>query len=265
MSGDEERERLRLTFTEDAELYDRVRPGYPARLFDDLARYAELGARSRVLEVGCGTGKATVPLAERGYRVQAVELGAELAAVTRRRLAGFPDVAVTVGAFEEWALPAEPFDLVIAATAFHWLDPAVRVPKAADALRPGGTLAVVSTHHVAGGTLDFFAASQEHYERFVPGTPPGLRLEPADAIPRDGAELAASGRFGPAAFHRYEWELDYTTREYLDLLCSYSNHRALPAESRAGLLRALGGLIDGAHGGRVTKRYLTELLVARRL
>jgi protein-L-isoaspartate O-methyltransferase len=58
-------------------------------------------------------------LAEQGCRVVAVELGAGLAAVARRNLAGFPDVEVVTAAFEEWPLPTEPFDLVLAATAFH--------------------------------------------------------------------------------------------------------------------------------------------------
>jgi hypothetical protein len=76
--------------------------------------------------------------------------------------------------------------------------------------------------------------------------------------------LASSGRFGPATFHRYEWELSYSTAEYLDLLLTYSGHRALPAAQRDGLLNCIAGLIDQNHG-RVVKRYLTELRIARRL
>lgn len=259
---DGDRVTLRATFNEDAERYDRARPGYPARLFDELAA-AGAGPGARVLEIGCGTGQATVPLAERGYRVTAVELGAELAAVARRRLAGFAAVEVVTAAFESWPLPAEPFDLVLSATAFHWLDPLVRVAKSADALRPGGLLATVSTHHVAGGSLAFFAAAQDCYERFDPATPPGLRLEPAGDIPRDDAELIASGRFAPATFYRYEWDAAYSTEQYLDVLMTYSGHRALPAPQREGLLGCIAGLIDGRHGGRIVKRYLTELRLAR--
>ncbi|WP_411121912.1 methyltransferase domain-containing protein [Streptomyces sp. x-19] len=201
-----DRERLRGTFTEDADLYDRIRPGYPPRMFDDLAELAGLAGPAaphpgpRMLEIGCGTGQATLPLAARGYRITAVELGAELAAVARRKLVGFPRARVVVDAFEEWPLPAEPFDVALAATSFHWIDPAVRVAKSADALRPGGTLATASTHHVAGGSASFFARVQDCYERFDPATPPGLRLPSAADIPEDGGELAASGRFAPARF-----------------------------------------------------------------
>src|SRR6187549_3838365 len=86
----EEAGRLRVTFDEDAERYDRARPGYPTAVFDDLLALAGLGPGARVLEIGCGTGQATVPLAERGCEVVAVELGAQMAAVARSNLARFP-------------------------------------------------------------------------------------------------------------------------------------------------------------------------------
>ena len=52
-----------LEFDAVAERYDRVRPGYPAELFGELVALTGIGPGSRVLEVGWGTGKATVPLA----------------------------------------------------------------------------------------------------------------------------------------------------------------------------------------------------------
>jgi SAM-dependent methyltransferase len=256
---------MRELFDEDAELYDRARPGYPPEMFDDLAELAGLGPGPRILEIACGTGQATVPLARRGCRITAVELGPSMAAVARRKLTPFPEVEVVTSAFEDWPLPQEPFDAAFCATAFHWLDPAVRVTKSADALRPGGALATVTTHHVAGGSEAFFAEVQECYEHFDPATPPGLRLRPAADIPRDSDEIDRSGRFGPAVFRRYERELTYTTRQYLDVLLTYSGHRALPADAREGLLGCIGELADTRHGGRVTKRYLTELRVAQRL
>ncbi|MDQ0792391.1 SAM-dependent methyltransferase [Streptomyces sp. B1I3] len=167
--------------------------------------------------------------------------------------------------FETWALPKEPFDVVLSATAFHWIDPAVRMVRAADALRPDGALAVVATQHVAGGSEEFFVEVQACYERFDPATPAGLRLPAAEDVDTSehADEAARSGRYGPVAFRRHTWELTYTTAEYLDVLRTYSGHRALPPEAQEGLLGCIAGLIDGRHGGRVTKRYLTELRVSR--
>ena len=260
---EEDRGRLRATFDQAAELYDRARPRYPAAMFEDLAGLAGIGPGPRVLEIGPGTGQATLPLAERGCRVVAVELGADLAAVARRHLARFPAVEVVTAAFEGWPLPSEPFDLVLAASAFHWVDPAVRVVKAADALRPGGTLATVATHHVAGGDEAFFAEVQRCYVRWDPATPAdGTPLRAAADIPSSSDELDRSGRFGPATLRRHEWELSYTTASYVDLLLTYSGHRALDPPAQAGLLDCIATLIDTGYGGRITKRYLAELRIA---
>ncbi|MGN6565393.1 MAG: class I SAM-dependent methyltransferase [Thermomicrobiales bacterium] len=259
-----DRARLRATFDEAAELYDRARPGYPAALFADLAGLTGIGPGCRVLEIGCGTGQATVPLAEYGGEITCVELGAGMAAVARRKLARFPNVRVVVSAFEGWPLPAQPFDTIVSAAAFHWLDPAVRVAKAAVALRPGGALATVATHHIAGGTAAFFAESQTCYERWDPATPPGLRLEAADTIPYDSDELDRSDQFEPVTFRRYEWDLSYTTATYLDTLLTYSGHRALAPALQRGLLDCIADLIESRYGGAITKRYMTELRVAHR-
>ena len=256
---------LRGTFDEDPELYDRARPGYPEAVFEDLVALARLRPGSRVLELGCGTGQATIPLATRGFEIVAVELGAGLAAVARRNLAAFPAVDIVTAAFEEWPLPSAPFDAVVAATSFHWLDPTVALEKVADALLPGGALAVISTHHVAGGDDQFFADVQRCYETWMPGTPKGLRLPNAGDVPhQDANDFEASGRFTNPVLRRYERDLTYTTREYRDLLSSYSGHRALAADAREGLLACIGELIDTRFGGRIAKRYLTELTVAYR-
>jgi len=261
---DTDRERLRAVFGQDADLYDRARPGYPEPVFADLARDVPLSERSRVLEIGCGTGQATRALARLGCAVVAVELSAEMAAVARRNLSELPNVGIEVSPFEAWVPPERPFDLVVSATAFHWVDPDVRVGKAADVLRPGGALAVIHSEHVAGGSERFFADAQECYERFDPRTPPGLRLTPSVDIPEDGGEFDRSGRFGPVRFRRYEWERSYDTRGYLDLLMTYSATRSLPGPARDGLLACLGALIDRDHGGRISKRYLTQVTLAHK-
>lgn len=96
------RERLRTTFEEVADLYEQARPTYPPEVFDDLAALARLPSAARIVEVGCGTGQATLPLAERGYEITCVELGEQLASVARRKLAHLANVEVINANFETW-------------------------------------------------------------------------------------------------------------------------------------------------------------------
>lgn len=248
---------MRAIFDGDADLYDRTRPGYPDELYDDLAKWAPAWD---VLEIGCGTGQATTALAARGYRVTALDIGPAMAARARENLVDYPDVEVIIADFDVWT-PSEQYDLVLSATAFHWLDPATRGERIAGVLKPGGALAVISTHHVEGGSTDFFHEVQACYERWMPGTPPGLRLTPEDDIVDDLPDL--DDRFAPVATGRYARTITYPTRTYLDVLNTYSGHRALPPDLHAGLFGDIANLIDGRYGGQVSKRYLNILTVVR--
>lgn len=255
--------KLRRSFNSAPERYDRVRPGYPSEVFDDLAALAELEAGSRVLEIGCGTGQATVALTERGYRVIAVELGSELAAFARRRLAAYPDVEVIVSSFEDWSLPAQGFDAVVSATAFHWIDPAVRVHKAAQSLRPGGSLAIIETRRIPVGSEQFLANLWRCHERWDPTTKPARK--PATGEPPESwIEVDRSGLFDRVISRRYESEQEYMTNQFLDLLMTFSSVLVLDPTQQAGLLRCLGELIDDEGRGRIGESIVNQLLVARR-
>jgi SAM-dependent methyltransferase len=259
--SDTRREALRATFDTAAERYDTARPRYPEAAVAELAR---LAAGGRVLEIGCGTGQLTVPLAGYGLDITAVELGPELAGVARRNLAGYPRVQVLTGAFEEVELPEAAFDLVVAATSFAWVAPEVRISRPARLLRPGGSLAVLGTEHIAGGTAEFFPLAQGCYERWDPeNTPVGLRLQTPDELPRAHPDLDDTPLFDPPRLTRYEQEISYTTDEYLAVLLTYSNHLLMAPDQQRGLLDCIRGLIDDRFGGRISKRYLHELRVAR--
>jgi SAM-dependent methyltransferase len=261
------RELLRTTFDAAAETYHDARPRYPAQLFDDLATLAGLAPGSPVLEVGPGTGIATLELARRGYTVDAIELGESLAAVARRTLAAYPNAAVRVGAFEQAEVEAGAYDLVTSATAWHWIDKKVGYVKAAQALKPGGALAPFSYTHTyseAGG--GFFEEVQRIYERVTPEiVGDDDRLLPVEQLPqRARDEIEASGLFGPVAVRHYSWDEPYTAASYIAVLNTYSGHLALPDEKRRRLLDAIANLIDTRYGGRIVKGYGATLYVARR-
>ena len=259
-----ERHDLRRTFGEIPELYERARPLYPPEIFADLTRLSDVPPGGRILEIGPGTGQATLPLAEAGFEIVAVELTPELASFVRRKLAGFGNVAIVNAPFESWVPTAERFDAVVAFTAFHWLDPEVRFSKPAELLRPRGSLAVVSTQHVLPADGDpFWSAVQEDYDAVDPrddNTPPPLPDDVRDL----SSEIDASGYFDAAAQRRYVWDVTYTADEYVALLDTYSGHRRLSPEQRDELYSRIRRRIEARPAATVAKTYLAILNVARK-
>jgi SAM-dependent methyltransferase len=252
------------------ELYDRARPIYPPQVFADLIALAELPAKARLVEIGCGTGQATLPLAERGFAITCVELGAQLAAFAQRKLAGFPSVEVINTNFEDWQPLDAEFDAVVAFTAFHWIDKEARYTKAADLLRERGKLAIVSTQHVLPLDGDpFFLEVQEDYDSVVPDDPKTKTAADGPPHPDTVAdltgEIATSGHFRNTATRRYLWDVTYTADDYIAVLNTYSNHRAFDDEIRKRLLSRIHQRIETRPDGKVRKTYLAILSVAERV
>ena len=138
---------LRTTFDHAAKLYHDVRPGYPEQLIEDVVSLSEIARGGRILEIGCGPGKATIPFAKRGYTMLCLELDRELAALATENCRPYPEVKIENISFEDWSLQREAFDLVISAQAFHWIPPEVGYAKAAAALRDDGSIALFWNHY----------------------------------------------------------------------------------------------------------------------
>ena len=264
--SDPKRRHLKTTFDTNAEVYDRARPSYPEVLFDDLVEMVELLPESQLLEVGCGTGQATLPMAKRGFRMVCVEMGENLAAVARRNLAPHPNVSIITAPFEEWDAGGGRFDLVFTAQAWHWLDPEVRYRKAANALKPGGSLAIIDVEHAFPKDTDpFFFEIQDVYEAIGEDKPWHDEFPPPlpDDVPDMREEIEASGMFVQVQSRRYVWDLMYTADEYIDLLNTFSNHIAMEPEKREFLFRNVRERIGTRADSRVRRDWLAILNVAR--
>ena len=144
-SEGDRRKRLsqRALFDDVAELYDATRQSYPNEIVEEIVRTAELEPGLSVLEIGCGTGQLTRRLAGRGLDITAIDIGPAMVAGSKRNVAD-PKVAFQVSSFEDFRA-SQAFDLIVSATAFHWVDPDLGLAKAADILRPSGWLALLST------------------------------------------------------------------------------------------------------------------------
>ncbi|MEV5506069.1 class I SAM-dependent methyltransferase [Streptomyces orinoci] len=257
----------RKVFGEVAEQYESARPGYPEQLVDDVLEFAGPQGRD-ALEVGAGTGKATLAFAARGVRLTCVEPDPRMAAVLERKTAGLGGVTVVAGEFESWPRPARRrFGLLLSAQAWHWVDPVLRWELAKAALVPGGAVALFWN--------DWYLSEDALREEVIEAHLRQLGELPdhsiLDARPRESVmgdydwvweELRADRGFAGLTHRRYVTEHVRSTAGTVDLLTSLSFYRRLPPDTRAALLAEVASLVD-AHGGAVRMTTTTGLFLAR--
>jgi SAM-dependent methyltransferase len=250
----------RETFDAVPDVYERVRPRYPAAMFADL--FALLPANPHILEVGPGTGKATRDLLDSGATVHGVEIGPALAAKLRAVVPS-RSLTVTVGNFEEVPAAARHYDSVFSATAYHWIAPAARLDRPAELLKARGVIAIVDLIQVdSPADHGFFAAAQAIYERYGEGRtgPPAPRREAVDGPIR--AELEADGRFEHVGVRHYDWDQTYTASQYRELMMSYSPTLLMEPRARQGLLDDMEAFVKEHFANRVVRPLVAALTTA---
>jgi SAM-dependent methyltransferase len=253
----------RHSFDRNASSYAAARPPYPDLVYRLLTSHCGLGPGSRVLELGPGTGQATAELLARGADVVAVEPGHRLAAILAERL-GNERLTVVVDDFESAELPAGPYHLAVAATAFHWLDPSVALPKLARLLAPDGWLIVWWT--VFGDPdrpTSFRTLLNPLYQRYLPHErrTPASRPGPLQTASWT-AELQRDGWFGRVDADLIRWTHRLTATDARNLWGSFPNVNELDAARREAFLNELAGIVERL-GGAVDDPYVTALYRTR--
>ena len=250
------RERTGNSFNLIAEEYDSVRSSYPSALVDDAISLTDLPMDGRILEIGCGTGKASELFAAKGYALECLDVGADLAAVATEKLNDYKNVQVKVTSFEDWDSDRNLYDLVLAAASFHWIDPQIRFTKSASILKQTGALALFSNSHVRKGE-GFFSRVQDVYRIHAPSMA---------RIAKERKKLWTEPVIGEDLFNeplcrKYPWVAEYRAEEYITLLGTYSDHISLPEDERSKLFEEITKLIQDEYAGVVQKHYEAVLIL----
>jgi len=239
--------RRATSFGPRADLYDRVRPGYPAEAVAWLAGPTP----ARVLDLGAGTGKLTRGLVAAGHEVVAVEPDRQMRAAFAVRL---PEVEALDGSAEALPLGDASIDAVVAGQAFHWFDPDRAFPEIARVLRPGGVLGVV--WNVRDESVPWIL----EFGRIVNGGDGTTDLPDED---EDFGPL-----FGPVERREFRHATSLNADEVVDLAASRSHTITLPEGERRQLLAGITDLAARetrrVRDGRLRMAYVTVCLRATR-
>ena len=256
-------------FTGMGELYDQARPAYPLELFRQLDNHFNFRVGQTTLEIGCGTGKATEHLAARGLTVTGIDIAPDLLAVANGKLKGWK-VRLLQSSFEDFRAPDASFNHIVAAAAFHWIDPSIAFRKTRLLLKENGAVILIWTIRRDADSPER-AAIDGLYGKCAPSllARPWQETGPAAGISQIAFSEArarlekdiAEGRFRDLKTFTVNWQQIYTTKNYLSLLDTYSDHKRLKSDERTYLYAALKTYINEI-GGRITIPYDCVALTA---
>lgn len=276
---------LRLVFDQIAEDYDRQRPLYTAQMFADILQFCGPDNKGQqALEIGIGTGQATRPFLQAGCRVTAVELGAHMAAVARKKYAAYPNLQVLQADFETVDLPLGRYDLIYSASAFQWIDPEIGFPKVYALLRAGGVFARFGhALYRLPQYAPLTAAMDEVYEKYRPQfyADPKISLDKVHPQYRQvltslqppvpdqkspaisfADQLAAHG-FTSITYKTYQQVLNYDADSYVALLATNCDQLSLPAKTKQAFATEIRDIIQ-RHGGRYALSDTIKLYLAKK-
>ena len=262
----------RTHFDEITSNYDRVRWDYPHQMFEDIFEYCNTGKKA--LEIGAGTGKATTPVLDAGYDVTAVELGANMAEFLRNKHKGYDGFNVIVTSFEEALLAEGIYDLIYAASAFHWVDAQIGCPKVHRLLKPGGTFALLRNNNYTADGEALYEEVQAIYEKYYFSYYTSMKrlirhsnedlMEPSGVLQGFGFQDLSTYGFGDIFMKFYEKTLIYSADDYIAFMDTMSPNRKLPKDNRDALYAGIKEAII-KHGGQYSQDTVFTLYMGRKV
>lgn len=251
-----------------ANAYNRVRPRYPQEIITRTIAIAQLHNSAKILEIGCGPAIATIPLAELGFSMISLEPNWEASKIAKLNCATYPQVQIINTSFEEWDLIENQFDAVLAATSWHWLDPAIAYRKSAAALKAAGHLILLwntppqldpATYQLVDSVYQALAPEIPLYARHE-----GRETHQADFL-KFSESIINSGYFANVKYDHSIHNVTYSVEEYLLLLSTLSPYIALAEEKRTHLFANLQEILRHHRGDYLNLSFISAFHVARKI
>lgn len=242
--------------------YEQSRPTYPKEIYEDIFRYKPIDSDSYVLEIGLGTGKATLPILEKRCHFTGIEPGEQLAGLAQKRYQAYANFSLFHQTLQDFTSADQSFDLIYAATSFHWIPEEYGYNRVYNLLKPGGAFARFA-YHAGGdkGRVSMTEEIQEIYSKYLnlKETPKEYGMGDAKKL----AEIACQYGFCDTEYQLYSVRKDFTADEYMALLRTYPNHMKVEEADRKMLFDGIHSAINN-HGGIITVYYTMDMELARK-
>jgi SAM-dependent methyltransferase len=258
-------EQRKTWYSPAAEAYNKARPRYPQDLIHQVAQIAQLSTESKILEVGCGPGTATVGIAPLGCSIICLEPNPDFFHLAQQNCQPYSNVEIENTFFEEWELKPLEFDAVLAATSFHWISPEVGYPKAANALKENGYLILLWNKELQP-SYEVYQSLSRVYQVHTPSLDQYEDQKTQEYILRQLGNMAIdSGQFQNLRTGQIISEVTYTVDEYLTLLNTYSPYIKLDQENKESLFLGLRRCIEDDFGGSLQLSYISAFHIAQKV
>lgn len=248
-----------------ADAYNQVRPRYPQEIINRTVEVAKLSPASKILELGCGPGNATVSYAQLGFSMVGLEPSQEACKFARENCAAYPNVEIQKTTFEEWKLEPGKFNAVLAATSFHWMNSETAYAKAADALQEDGSL-ILLWNMTPQPDYEVYQNLHEVYQIYAPYSARYEDSTTQEKIVRSfGQKVIDSGRFEDLISDQVLCQVTYSVDNYLLLLGTLSPYLKLQKSIRDALFAGLRSKIEQHYGGSIEITYISAFQVATKV
>lgn len=261
-----------------AGIYEDIRPSYPERLIQDVISKTNLKLDDMLLEIGAGTGKATIQFADKGFRIHAIELGEDMAEILRDKCADYPNVSLDIVPFEEWNCPTnQKYDMIYSAQAFHWIDKNIKYSKCHELLKDNGFL-VLFWYNPCDDELPETREIEEKVDRIIKkyvsnyftdrGKPERRTHDGVSCYDERKAELEESGLFNLVEKIEYTQDVRNNPSQYLKVRKSVPAFASildgLDAETIEKMDDEIIEVINN-HEGHISSLFKFSLYITRKI
>jgi SAM-dependent methyltransferase len=261
-----------------AGIYDEIRPSYPEKLIKDVTCKADLKLTDRLLEIGAGTGKATVQFAEKGFTINAIEIGEDMAEILKDKCANYPKVTVDVTSFEEWECHnSQKYDMIYSAQAFHWIDKNIKFKKCHELLKDNGYL-ILFWYNPSNDKLPTTKIIQEKIDDIVnkyvsnyfvdSGKPQRREHDGVHNEDERKTEIESSGLFELIEKIEYVHETTNNSRQYLKVMKSVPSFASILDVLDDKIIYNMNNEIEEVindHGGYVGTLFNFSLYITKKI